>query len=39
MTKQLDPAAAITRDTDLLVLSTHLLENENQRFLVLAIPA
>ena len=39
MTKQHDPAVAITKDTDLLVLSTHLLENENQRFLVVAIPA
>ena len=39
MSKQFDPDASITRDTDLLVLSTHLLENENQRFLVLAIAA
>ena len=39
MTKQHDPAASITKDTDLLVLSTHLLENENQRFIVVAIPA
>ena len=39
MTKQHDPAVAITKDTDLLVLSTHLLENENQRFIVVAISA
>lgn len=39
MTKQFDETAPITAEDDLLVLSTHLLENGSQRFLVLAITA
>lgn len=36
MTKQFDPAVEITESDRILILSTCLVQNENQRFLVLA---
>ena len=39
MTHQFDPSVTPTAEDDVLLLSTHLLENEAQRFLLMAIPA